>query len=201
MIGERHFQSLHLSMQSVECIGDGKWKVLSENGKTFYEVMQNPQPCPEKGFCKMECSKCELCIHSFLCTCPDSLIMNTICKHIHLVKRSFQGGTDELTNASVEMPSNDGQQQEIEHILTGIRSHPDDIAALKTRVKERLLQIMDEVDQCSSSTALKQLEKQMTAAANLFASVKGDEEQEVIPLKVNEKAPVNKNMKTAKCFA
>ena len=139
---------------------------------------QNPQPCPEKGYCKMECSKCELCIHSLLCTCPDSLIMNTICKHIHLVKRSFQGGTDELTNASVEMPSNDGQQQEIEQILTGIRSHPDDIAALKTRVKERLLQIMEEVDQCSSSTALKQLEKQMTAAANLFASLKGDEEQE-----------------------
>ena len=42
------------------------------------------------------------------------------------------------------MSSNDGQQQEKEHILTGIRSHPDDIAALKTRVKERLLQIMDE---------------------------------------------------------
>ena len=126
--------------------------------------------------------------------------MNTICKHIHLVKRSLQGGTDELTNASVEMPSNDGQQQEIEHILTGIRSHPDDIAALKTRVKERLLQIMEEVDQCSSSTALKQLKKQMTAAANLFASLKGDKEQEVIPLKENEKAPANKNMETQPRF-
>ena len=53
------------------------------------------------------------------------------------------------------MSSNDGQQQEIEHILTGIRSYPDDIAALKARVKERLLQIMEEVDQCSSSRALK----------------------------------------------
>ena len=69
--------------------------------------------------------------------------MNTICKHIHLVKRRFQEGNDDLTNASAEMSSNDGQQQEKEHILTGIRSHPDDIAALKTRVKERLLQIMD----------------------------------------------------------
>ena len=59
---------------------------------------------------------------------------------------------------------------------------------------------MDEVDQCSSSTALKQLEKQMTAAANLFASLKGDEEQEVIPLKVNEKAPANKNMDTQPRF-
>ena len=36
----------------------------------------------------------------------------------------------------------------------------------------------------------------MTTAANLFASLKGDEEQEVIPLKVNENAPANKNMET-----
>ena len=42
---------------------------------------------------------------------------------------------------------------------------------------------MEEVDQCAPSSTLKQLEKQMTAAASLLASLKSDKEQEVIPLK------------------
>ena len=143
----------------------------------------------------------EFSIHSFLCTCPDSLIMSTICKHIHLVKRSAaQDGTDEFLNDKDQSSDNDGQQQEIEHILASIRSRPDDITSLKTRVKGTILQIMEEVDQCTSSSALKQLDKQMTAAASLLASLKSDKEQEVIPLKANENAPANKNMETQPRF-
>ena len=46
MIGERHTHSLALPLESVDTIGDGKWKVLSENGKTYYEVTRSPVPCP-----------------------------------------------------------------------------------------------------------------------------------------------------------
>lgn len=52
----------------------------------------------------------------------------------------------------------------------------------------------------TSSSVLKQLEKQMTAAASLLVSLKSDKEQEVIPLKVkikvNENSPTDKNMET-----
>ena len=90
----------------------------------------------------------------------------------------------------------DGQQEEIEHILTNSHSHPDNTTTLKTRVNWTILQIMEEVDQCTSSSALKQLKKQTTAAASLLASLKNDKEQEVIPLKVNENSQANKNMET-----
>lgn len=92
------------------------------------------------------------------------------------------------------------QQEEIEHILTNICPCPNDITTLKTRVKGTILQILEEVDQCTSSSVLKQLEKQMTAAASLLVSLKSDKEQEVIPLKVkikvNENSPTDKNMET-----
>ena len=89
MICERHKQSLLLPVESVEHIGDGKWKVLSENGKTFYEVTESVEMCPGKEVCKIACTECHLCVHLFTCTCPDSLIISTIYKLVHLVKRSI----------------------------------------------------------------------------------------------------------------
>ena len=200
MICERHKQSLLLPVESVEHIGDGKWKVLSENGKTNYEVTEFVEMCPGKDVCRVACTECHLCVHAFTCTCPDSLIMSTICKHVHLVKRSLlqdpsQPPSDDNRDTSMDYP-----QQEIENILTCIRSHPDDIGCSKRRIKSMLLQIMEEVDQCTSSAALKQLEKQMRAAHSLFASLKDEKEQQVIPLKNNVDAPANKNMETQPRF-
>ena len=71
---------------------------------------------------------------------------------------------------------------------------------LNCRIKGMLLQMMDEVDQCTSSTALKPLEKQMRAAHSLFPSLKDKKEQQVILLKINVDAPANKNMETQPRF-
>ena len=94
----------------------------------------------------------------------------------------------------------DCPQQEIKNILTCIRSHPDDIDSSKRRIKSMFLQMMEEVDHCTSYAALKQLEKQMRAAQSLFASLKGENEQQVIPLKNYVDAPANKNMETQPGF-
>lgn len=93
-----HHQSLTLPLDSVESLSDGRWKVLSENGKTFYEVTETPASCPEKDLCKMVCKECQLCIHTFDCACPDSLIMSTICKHIHLAKHITLNDAEALQN-------------------------------------------------------------------------------------------------------
>ena len=120
---------------------------------------------PRKDLCKIACTECHLCVHSFTCTCTDSLIMSTIYKHVHLVKGSIlqdpsQPPSDDSRDTSMDCP------QEIENILTCIRSHPDDIDSSKRRIKSMFLQIMGEVVHCTSSAALRQLEKQMRAAIN-----------------------------------
>lgn len=171
----------------------GKWK-------TFYEVTESVEPCPGKDVCKIACTDCHLCVHSFTCTCPDSTIMSTTCKHVHLVKRSILHDPSQLPSDDKGDISMDCPQQEIENILTCIRSHPDEIASSKRRIKGTLLQIMEEVDQCTSSTALKQLENQMRAAHSLFVSLKDKKEQQVIPLKNNVDSPANKNMETQTQF-
>ena len=32
------------------------------------------------------CWRCEVCLHQYSCTCPDSVILSTICVHIHLIR-------------------------------------------------------------------------------------------------------------------
>lgn len=197
IIHERHNQSMSMPTDSVEKIGDGKWKVLSENGKTFYEVMEAPAACQEKDACQMSCPKCRVCVHAFACTCPDSLIMSTICKHIHLVKRTIMNeSVDQPNDAPEHTPTDSGQPSldEIENILTCIRSKTDDVDTSKRRIKGILLRIMEEMSSCDNSPALKQLEKQVSAAYNTFLSLKDEVEMDIIPHKNNEDAPANKNM-------
>ncbi len=46
--------------------------------------------------------ECKICIHQYLCDCPDSLIHNTICKHVHLLHQYFQNFP---TNKTYRTPS------------------------------------------------------------------------------------------------
>ena len=81
---------------------------------------------------------CRVCVYSFACTCPDSLIMSTICKHIHLVKRTIMNESlDQPNDAPEHTPTDSGQPSldEIENILTCIRSKTDDVNTLKRRIQ------------------------------------------------------------------
>lgn len=59
------------------------WEVESESqpGK-FYTVVKEEQ---EQCGCQVICSTCGICTHLFSCSCLDSLLHHTVCKHCHLV--------------------------------------------------------------------------------------------------------------------
>ena len=62
---------------------DGIWKIKAASlQQTHYMVEKKLENCS----CKLRCSSCDVCIHSYSCTCMDFLIHSTVCKHIHLVK-------------------------------------------------------------------------------------------------------------------
>ncbi|XP_032235552.2 uncharacterized protein LOC116617195, partial [Nematostella vectensis] len=86
-ISKRHKQSLLMSPQNAVTVGDGVWSVSSDDNKHVYRVVLHANCCPEDTKCKVRCKECNICIHQSQCTCPDSLITTTICKHIHLAKR------------------------------------------------------------------------------------------------------------------
>ena len=47
----------------------------------IYIIRRQSEPCT----CHVRCKPCNICAHSFTCTCLDSILRSTICKHIHLI--------------------------------------------------------------------------------------------------------------------
>lgn len=87
-IRQRHKTSLEMSTDLVEENGDDCWKVVSSsNPLVCYEVCK--EDCSCSATCSMRCTQCDICIHQYSCTCPDSLVRLTICKHIHLLSRKL----------------------------------------------------------------------------------------------------------------
>ena len=79
-IEKRHRSSQSIPLANVEPSNKNEWKVTS------YEVQRIHSTCPKNPSCRLICRECQICIHQYVCNCPNSLILHTLCKHIHLVE-------------------------------------------------------------------------------------------------------------------
>ena len=86
-IHKRHTTSLTLSTELIEPnpSTSNQWIVKSSHTDDSYQVTEQAKKCPHN--CSLRCRYCSVCIHEYTCTCLDSLIHATICKHIHLLRR------------------------------------------------------------------------------------------------------------------
>jgi len=86
-IMNRHKASLGLSTSLVhQNVSSYEWSVQSTTEPDTTYTVEKLDNCQKD--CWIRCYKCQVCIHSYSCTCPDSLLHGVICKHIHLVIRS-----------------------------------------------------------------------------------------------------------------
>ncbi|XP_038070595.1 uncharacterized protein LOC119739654 isoform X2 [Patiria miniata] len=87
LIHDRHLRSMLLSFNQVKQLDDRQcWEVQAEDKNDSHMVERLSITCPVKE-CRLRCEECNVCVHLFLCNCPDCLINSTICKHIHLIQR------------------------------------------------------------------------------------------------------------------
>ena len=85
MIASRHKESGRMQEKDITALNDNMWKVASISSERNYYVVKEADECPIQ--CCMRCTECDICIHTYTCTCPDALIRHTICKHVHAVMR------------------------------------------------------------------------------------------------------------------
>ena len=89
IINDRHAASLTIPLSHVKSRPENcnTWTVNSSSSSTSYIVCQviQEEQCPHQ--CLLKCRACVICIHQYTCSCLDSLVRGTICKHIHLVRR------------------------------------------------------------------------------------------------------------------
>ncbi|KAH1013485.1 uncharacterized protein LOC109538690 [Dendroctonus ponderosae] len=82
-----HKASLNISREQIEVIREGReWLISSQNGPQKNYVTLIKQTCLEP--CLM-CKKCNICVHTFKCSCIEHVVKNLICKHIHGIARVF----------------------------------------------------------------------------------------------------------------
>ena len=206
-IQARHAAALKLKAEDVNTKEKGLWEVKSEDQKRVYKVQQVNEVCPERN-CNLRCHFCKnTCPHTFSCTCTDSLMRSTICKHIHQVSLMVSDIDNCNSKADLPFPSTttvedvDNNSDQLEELVEEIkRSSPKcTMPSLKMNVKAKLLALITVVDQCDDEDALRTLEKGLTAKQFLFQSMqKHPTRAATIPLK--ETGPSNKNLERQRRF-
>ncbi|XP_049954986.1 uncharacterized protein LOC126470983 [Schistocerca serialis cubense] len=71
---------------------DSGWEVPSSKSNDIFLVKDNDIHCK----CKLVCSKCEVHIHQYSCTCIDYNIKLNVCKYIHIVCQTEKKSRGEI---------------------------------------------------------------------------------------------------------
>ena len=197
-IQARHKASLTLPKESVRSEGEGVWKVQSEAEKTMYTVRRLQSECAVTD-CVLKCHRClKTCIHTFSCTCPDFLIQNTLCEHIHLVSASTQETPAELSS-NMETPQHQ-KSPDVQDLFGMVRNEErNNLTSLKESIKERVLRMMTQVDARADENALEKLQKGLAANENLFKAMVSHPERPPVVTPQN-RHPHNKRIETQRRF-
>ena len=198
VIRERHTKSKGLCIDAVTEDGEFRWRVTNID-EIPYTVIKQANYCMDNG-CQIRCEECKICIHQFICDCPDSLIHNTICKHVHLLQRYLAAKKDQTEEpgepAFPQYIDPDYKEKEVKLVASGLQQKDkiqDNLnETLKEATKRQLLVMLDQLNDCDNNEVLQVLSKKLTAAKHLFISMK--EQKSLSPLKLITSSPANKSI-------
>ena len=208
LIHERHCRSRLMNTYNVNCEEEGlKWKVKSKDGRYTYTISKHAHSCTENT-CRLKCFECDnpLCVQQYTCNCPDCLIRNTICKHIHLLQRFLLNRDRIDTNekqlqAEASISSQEYADAEIgliaSHLEKKDKVDTSNIKAIKQAINGKLLVLQQCVEESANKDALQQLGKQLNSAHNLFLSL---QKAPLLQLKAKSNVPSNKNIDRQRRF-
>ena len=129
-----------------------------------YTIQLDEDTCPHN--CSLKCSDCSICLHTYSCSCADSLIRSTICKHMHLVARLCA-----QTSCNSVQPSVQEMEYQQETLLANLKS--DKVATgLKERVKRALTELTAQISSCDDDELITAAEKHIKMAQNIIKATK-----------------------------
>lgn len=174
-IFESHKKSLDLAQTVVNTENvDGRllYSIKSENfPHKSYLIEKFEEKCASK-FCVLQCKDCNVCVHTFKCSCPDNVIYLNICKHIHKVGQHLSTKDEMATKAIV--PSHVGQNliAETQQFL------PTEINKKLTRkgktlIKNRLELMLARIDEADiDDNDIRMIEKKLNGALKILSKRK-----------------------------
>ncbi|XP_012942582.1 uncharacterized protein LOC101858211 [Aplysia californica] len=103
----------------------------------------------EEGACRVVCEKCKICVHHYVCTCPQYLLVPGGCSHIHFVHTFKKMNKAMGNNSFADSETSSAVPQDGENGIGG----------LKGDVLKDLGSLRDKVKQCDSPEVLESLHK------------------------------------------
>ena len=113
----------------------------------------------------MRCSTCRACIHTYTCSCIDSTLHATVCKHAHAIAMMTANSTSDVSTSASQVNYftnilEDGQQK---------CTHKE---ALRQQVLNKISEITVLVTRCETLHALKTASGHLTSAIVAINSLK-----------------------------
>ena len=123
---------------------DKEWTVQSQSQQNiYYTIKLQNNHCD----CKIICSSCGVCTHHFTCTCLDSTLRSTVCKHIHFLIIavgktcsiiSTRQPTVEFSNIDVpQYVQNKGQNREESELMDSIYALTSELQLLTKECSDK----------------------------------------------------------------
>lgn len=194
-IKKRHLVASQLPLSFVNPIYENVWRVSMGNTliptdssdndiEAIYHVTKNDTiNCINE--CKAYCLACNICYHSYTCSCTDFLSNKVLCEHIHLVvlfqvtANTYQIEDnvertvthEDHTNYTQHLTESTISTQPIENVcLSDISDNNDFLSiksnvkleGLKRRVEKLILEALQKINECNNSDLLENIEREMT---------------------------------------
>ena len=204
---------------------EGSYCISSEETKRNYFCKIISTVCHVEN-CQMKCIECGVCCHCYHCTCPDFLLNNVCCKHIHLLRRyqqenslsesSFENQQHSPQSPSlcptiipetppkvISTPTKSSYKEKEVAAITRNLTNPakeSNLDSLKKDVKRNLHILLQRVENCSDldASAVHYLSKETTSAIHTFdALCKFKYTETLRPVKI---IPSNKTVERQRNF-
>ena len=186
LIKDRHDKSKSLSVDDIQKDGSSMWTIKSGTNDLQYTILKQASKCLDEA-CQLKCKECNICIHQFICDCPDSLIHNTICKHVHLLQRYLKDASKFEINTNYK-------ELEVKQTMSNLQERvcSQDVQVARQTLQDTLRLFADELDNCENKDLLNEITKKVKASHLLYTSL--HKQESLTPIKTITNSPVNKKI-------
>ena len=199
-MNDRHLNSENMTFGSITKEGENEFHVKSEfTAQRSYMVTLLLDRC-EVSNCTVKCTHCNVCPHTFQCTCTDFLIQTTSCKHVHLVKRYIDSQTS--SNHPMKEINTASEIAETFNIVRQEKPKQfEEFNTCKSKIESQLNFLQAELQSCTSVNidAMKHLQKNLVAVTNTFESLLRN--NNILKMETMDNFPANKNIEVQNKFA
>lgn len=68
---------------------DKKWYISTISNNSDKQEVHCVEKIFNQSCCDLKCKECQVCYHTYTCTCNSFYVANSICKHIHFIEMSY----------------------------------------------------------------------------------------------------------------